>query len=209
MKANRFNIDEIKKRISKSDEAAFRELFDNYYPRLLNYAFVIVKNHESAEDIVLEVLHSIWERRTKLKDIERFENYLYVCTKNKTLDYHRLNSKLIKVSFSEPHYKEYITHQNPEKQFINKELVDIIDQSILDLPEKTRLVYRLIKEDGLKYQEAADLLGVSVKTVNNQLLAAMKTIRTSVTEYLTKDQQSPLLRTLKSTAFSIRKHHLE
>ncbi len=71
MKSIQFNIDKIKKRISKSDETAFRELFNNFYPRLLNYAFVIVKNNESAEDIVLEVLHTVWERRTRLKEIDR------------------------------------------------------------------------------------------------------------------------------------------
>jgi RNA polymerase sigma factor (sigma-70 family) len=136
-----FNIDKIKKGISKSDKAAFRELFNNFYPRLLNYAFVIIKNHEAAEDIVLEVLHSIWERRTKLKEIDRFENYLYVCTKTKTLDYHRKNSRLLKISFNDPHYKEYITHQDPEKQLIHKELFEVIDTAILNLPEKTRLVY--------------------------------------------------------------------
>jgi len=201
LKASLFNIDKIKKRISKSDEPAFRELFNYYYPRLLNYAFVIVKNHESAEDIVLEVLHSIWVRRGKLNEIDRFENYLYVCTKNKTLDFHRLNTNLLNVSFSEPHYEEYITHQSPEKQLINKELFDIIDNAILDLPEKTRLVYRLIKEDGLKYQEAADLLGVSVKTINNQLLSAVKIVRKTVTDYMSGDRPNSIARALNSLIF--------
>jgi RNA polymerase sigma-70 factor (family 1) len=201
MKISRFDIYDIQKRICNSDEKAFRELFDYYYPRLLNYVFVIVKNHESAEDIVLEVLQSVWERRMKLMAIDRFENYLYVCAKNKTLDFHRKNTRLINLNFDEPHYEEFITYQNPEQQLINQELFYIIDHAILALPEKTRLVYRLIKEDGLKYQEAADLLGVSVKTVSNQLLSAMKLIRQSVTDYLSKDKQSPIFRTLKTLLF--------
>lgn len=198
MEVNKANIDNLVKRIAKSDESAFRELFNRYYPRLLNYTFVIVKNHESAEDIVLEVLHSIWERRANLSNIDRFENYLYVCTKNKTLDYHRKNSKLLNASFGEPHYKEYITHQSPEQHLLNAELIQILDDAILKLPEKTRLVYRLIKEDGLKYQEVADILGVSVKTVNNQLLSAMKSIRSNVTKYFSNDRQSPGFMTLRS-----------
>ena len=95
LKLSSFNIEKIKKKIGRSDRLAFRELFNNYYPRLLNYSFVIIKNHESSEDIVLEVLHSIWEKRDKLKWIERFETYLYVCTKNKTLDQIRKNSKFL------------------------------------------------------------------------------------------------------------------
>ncbi len=201
MEIKRFDIDGLVKRIAKSDEAAFRELFNQYYPRLLNYTFVIVKNHESAEDIVLEVLHSVWEKRAKLNEIDRFENYLYVCTKNKTLDYHRRNTGLLNASFGRPHYEEYITHQNPEQHLLNKELTEIIDKAVLNLPEKTRLVYRLIKEDGLKYQEVADLLGVSAKTVNNQLLSAMKSIRSSVTDYFSSDRQRPGFMTLQSLFF--------
>ena len=162
---------------------------------------MIIKNHESAEDIVLEVLQMIWEKREELDMIDRFESYLYVCTKNKTLDRHRVNSKLLNVSFSEPHYQEYITHQNPEIQFLNRELLEVIDRAILDLPEKTRLVYRLIKEDDLKYQEAADILGISVKTVNNQLVSAVKSIRIKVTDYLSREIPSPMFKILKTLVF--------
>lgn len=201
LKSSSFNIEKIKKKIGRSDRLAFRKLFNNYYPRLLNYSFVIIKNHESAEDIVLEVLHSIWEKRDKLKWIERFETYLYVCTKNKTLDQIRKNSKFLNVSFSKPHYKEYITHQNPEIQYLNMELLDIVDIAILNLPEKTRLVYRLIKEDGLKYQEVADVLGVSVKTINNQLVCAVKSVRETVTNYFSEQKQNPVVRSVKSLSF--------
>lgn len=201
MKSTIFNIDELKNKIQRSDKSAFRQLFDHFYPRLLNYSFVIVRNHESAEDIVLEALQMIWEQREKLERIDRLESYLYVCTKNKALDRHRKNSKLLNVSFSEPHYKEYITHQNPEIQFLNRELLEVIDRAILGLPEKTRLVYRLIKEDDLTYQEAADLLGVSVKTVNNQLVSAVKSIRISVTAYLSREKPTARFSVLKSLIF--------
>lgn len=186
-------LENLSARIANSDEKAFRQLFDSYYPRLLNYVFVIVKNHEAAEDIVLEVFNSIWERREKLVEVDRVESYLYVCARNKTLDHHRKNSKMMNVSFSEPNYKEYITHQNPESKLLSQELRDIIDHAILDLPEKTRLVYRLVKEDGLKYQEAADIMGTSVKTINNQLLKAVKSVREHVTAYLSEDQQKPIM----------------
>lgn len=200
MKKDNFNIDGLTKRISKSDEPAFRIIFEHYYPRLLNYAFVIIKNHESAEDIVLEVLHSVWERRSKISNIDNLSTYLYTCTKNKTLDYHKKQSRLINVGFDDCQYEEYVTHLNPEIRLINKELIEIIDQAILSLPEKTRMVYRLIKEEGMKYQEAAELLGVSVKTINNQLLSAMKEIRSCTARYLNSEKQNGFLRALKSIA---------
>lgn len=201
MQAHHFPIDEIKTKIAGSDEKAFRVLFDFIYPKLLNYAYVIVKNHQSAEDIVLEVLQNIWHQRIKLREIDRFESYLYICVKNKTLDYHRKNTKMINEEFSEPHFSEYVTHQNPEVDFLNKELLEILDRAILNLPEKTRLVYRLIKENGLTYQETAELLGVSVKTINNQLLHAVKTIRMEINNYLSSHERDNFLRALKSLIF--------
>lgn len=198
MNINRISIDEIKAEIARSDEKAFRQLFDFVYPKLLNYAFVIIKNHDSAEDIVLEVLNNVWQQREKLPKIDRFESYLYVCVKNKTLDYHRKNSRMIQEQFSEPHFSEYITHQNPENQLLNKELLETLDRAILCLPEKTRLVYRLVKEDGLSYQEAADVLGVSVKTINNQLLHAVKTVRNTITSYLSSHNNGGFFKSLKS-----------
>ena len=201
MKGNKFNIDKILKKVAKSDESAFKTLFYHYYSGLLNYAFVIVKNHESAEDIVLEVMHSIWERRSKLNEIKNFDAFIYISTRNKTLDYLKKNSRLIYINFDKPHYKESITHHNPEKYLLDQEFFDLIDKAVLSLPEKTRLVYRLIKEEGLKYQEAADLLGVSIKTINNQLLRAMKVIRENATAYLADDKKSRLFKNLGTLFF--------
>lgn len=191
----------MKEGVAKSDEKVFKSLFNYFYPRLLNYAFVIIKNHETAEDIVLEVFHNIWESRQKLKGVERLEHYLYVCVKNKTLDHHRKNSRMVQVGFDEPHYKEHITHQNPEQKVLDEELLEIIDHAILDLPERARLIYRLVKEDGLKYHEAADVLGISEKTVNNQLLRAMKVIRKQVADYMGQDKKTPFFKVFKSLLF--------
>ena len=84
---------------------------------------------------------------------------------------------------------------------ICKELLEKLDSSILELPDKSRLVYRLVKEDGLKYQEAADLLGISVKTVNNHLLSAMKSIRKSISKHLSEEKKNPILSSIKSFLF--------
>ena len=194
----KLRLEDLKIRISQSDKKAFKILFQAFYAKLLNYAFVIVKNHETAEDIVLEVFNTLWQKRTSLQSIARLDSYLYTCTKNKTIDFHRKNAKMMQVGFDDPCYREFISHQNPEKRLLNQELFDILDQAILDLPEKTRLVYRLIKEDGLKYQEVADLLGTSVKTVNNQLIQAVKVVRKHVSEYLNEETTSKGIQTKRS-----------
>jgi RNA polymerase sigma-70 factor (ECF subfamily) len=194
----KIQIDQILHRISRSDETAFRALVEYYHPRLLQYAYVILKSNEDAEDIVLEVLQGVWDRRQKIAEIERFDSYLYISVRNLALDHHRKNSRLLKVREDEPLYREHITHHNPEQSYLDRELVEIIDGVVLGLPEKTRLVYRLVKEEGLKYQEAADMMGTSVKTVNNQLLTAMKAIRKAVQAYLADDNDVSVFRVIRS-----------
>jgi RNA polymerase sigma-70 factor (ECF subfamily) len=198
----KFNIDKIKNGLLKSDETAFRDLFDQYYPRLLNYAFVIIKNHESAEDIVLEVLQHIWEKRATLNKVYNLPSYLYICVKNKTIDFHKKNSRLINTGFDKPHYEEYITSCNPENQLIDKELSDTINQAIMNLPEKARLVYRLVKEEGMKYREVAEILEISEKTVNNHVIRAMKAIRLEVTEYLKEDTSKATFKIFRNAILS-------
>jgi RNA polymerase sigma-70 factor (ECF subfamily) len=105
---------------------------------------------------------------------------------------------LLKVREDEPLYREHITHHNPEQSYLDQELIEIIDRVVLGLPEKTRLVYRLVKEEGLKYQEAADMMGTSVKTINNQLLTAMKAIRKAVQAYLADDHDASVFRVIRS-----------
>ncbi len=185
----------------ENDELAFRRLFDMYYARLLQLAYMILRNNELAEDTVLDVFTKIWSNRAKLPEIESFNKYLYVLVKNKALDQLRKNKDLIHVELTETTLSEHIVNQNPEKIILEQELVHKINQAILQLPEKCRMVYRLVKEEGHSYQDAADLLNVSRKTIDNHINLAMHRIRDSITEYLSsKDditgQQWKIIRTL-------------
>ncbi len=181
-----------------SDEKAFKKLFGYFYPGLLNYAFVIIKNHQIAEDIVLEVMQHFWERRHSIGNIENLTSYLYVSVKNKTLDQHKKNSRLIQVAFDKPHYEEIVTFRNPESTLLTEELAGVINQAIMKLPEKARLVFRLIKEEGMSYKEVAETLDISVKTVNNNMLRAMKAIRQEVTRYLRDEGLGQSMRVIRS-----------
>ena len=180
----RSRITFLKQRVYNSDIAAFKELFEYYYARLLNYAFVIIKNHGTAEDIVLEVMEQLWTKRSAILTIDNLTSYLYVCIKNRILDFLKKNSRLIHSPLGEKHYEEYITIRNPESNYLTEELIEVINNAILNLPEKARLVYRLVKEDGLSHKEVSEVLDISMKTVNNHIFRAMREIRLIVKKYL-------------------------
>ena len=167
-----------------NDERAFRQFFDIFYGRMLQLAHLILRNNELAEYTVLEVFAKLWEKRTSLPQIESINKYLYVLVKNKALDQLRRDKDLIHIELTETTLHEQVVGRNPEKVFLEKELLDKMNVAVLGLPKKCRMVYRMVKEEGHSYQDVADLLHVSRKTVDNHLNLAMRRIRESIADYM-------------------------
>ncbi len=185
MKRRSINIETIIARICENgDQIAFRELFDCYYPRLLHFSFSLIRNSVLAEEIVLDVFTTIWKNRQKLCEVEHIENYLFKATKNRTLNAVRDKKKdLVHIEVDSIDFKYIRTNQNPESDLLSQELYEKINEAIDALPEKGRIIYRMVKEDGLNYKQVAELLDISTKTVDSHLYSAVKKIRISIEDY--------------------------
>lgn len=83
---------------------------------------------------------------------------------------------------------------NPERLFLDDELRNLIYRTVENLPPRRKMIYKLIKDDGLKYKEVAALMEIAPKTVENHLDLAIKEIRQAVTAYLEgKKEKHPIL----------------
>lgn len=172
---NHLEIQQCLYKIASSEDAlSFKRLYRHYFSRLLQFSFVIVHAKEPAEEIVNDVFINLWRRRAQLYKIENPDVYFYVAVKNKSLDY-----------LSKNHLKESVDiHQlsegylqvslDPEEIMITSELKTKIEEQIEQLPSRCKLIFKLIREDGLKYKEAAAILNLSVKTVEAQMAIAVK-----------------------------------
>jgi RNA polymerase sigma-70 factor (ECF subfamily) len=159
-----------------NDEAAFEELFRSYFPRLLLFAEAVLKNRESAEEAVEDVFLKLWENRKVLPAVNNLNYYLLVAVKHRALDYLEKQKKHAIISLDDVEAEFGDIFVNPENTLISTENIRIIQTIINDLPSRCRLIFRLVKEDGLKYREAADLLNISVKTVETQMSLALSKI---------------------------------
>jgi RNA polymerase sigma-70 factor (family 1) len=168
---------------NNNDERAFRRLFDLYYAPLVQYSTYITGSLSLSEEIVSEVFVNVWKNRLKLTGIKNFKGYIYTSTKYKTIDYLRQSKNLVFFSVEKHDFEEYIVLDNPEDKFIEEEMTNRLDAAILKLPEKCRMIYRLVKEEQMKYREVAELLDISPKTVENQMIIAMKKIRAEISSY--------------------------
>lgn len=166
------------------DEQAYRKLFLHFHPVLFRFAFNMVKNAEQTEEIISDVMMKIWLMEAKLGQVEKLNLYLFTAVKNSAFNYLTAQKRvhtptgLDEVNMSIP------AHDNPEKRLLISEIQQLIEKAVADLPRQCQLIYRLIKEEGFAYKEVANILGVSLNTIETQMRIALKKIRMILDNYL-------------------------
>lgn len=180
------NIEELQRRIALyDDEPAYKEVFFTYYARLLRFAQTFVEDKQSAEEIVSDVMMKIWEKRKDLPNVINLRVYLYISTKNTALNYLAKQRKVEIVSIEHLNLDFVSNTLNPEQLMITAEMLRLINNAINALPPRCKLVFKLVKEDGLPYREVADILDISIKTIDNQLAIALRKIGEAINLKLT------------------------
>ena len=156
---------------------SFEQLYHCFYPFLHSFAFRIIKSNSSAQEIVSDVFVQLWKTRSGMKDIMNLKVFLYVAVKNTALNYisKAKKERICWVSeFSEP-LPTFLIH-DPYLDLEAKELRIRLHNVVNELPPRCKVIFKLIKEDGLKYTEAARVMKLSVKTIENQMGIALKKI---------------------------------
>lgn len=162
--------------IASGDESAFNQLFRCLYIRLVDFAANMLKARPPAEEIVNDVFVKLWQRRQYLPEVQKLKVFLYVAVKNGCYNYLRSNS-LWSVTVGIDQVASITSLQDPEADMAFRELQHRLNTIIAALPEQCRQVFRMVREDGLKYKEVAEVLQISPRTVETQLFRAIKKIR--------------------------------
>lgn len=158
---------------------AFDALVRAHYARLAAFAYRYLGSRDAAEDAVQEVLLKVWERRLAGTLAEPLA-YLYQATRNECLMAlrHRRRWQLTDVD------AERLTAARSADDADSDDVRAAVDAAIAALPERTRLVFTMSREQDLTYVEIAHLLGLSVKTVENQMSRALRLLRKSLGRFL-------------------------
>lgn len=183
-------IDEsLVKRFTSGDMKAFDCIYSIFNQKLQKFIFSLIKTETDTEDLVQEVFVKVWENRTKLKDHNSFDKYLFTIAYNTTIS-------LLRVRVKENQYVEYVKSvqvelDEPElidefnKDEINEKLNLLIDQ----MPPRQREVFKMKHFRNYSYKEIAETLGISVNTVENQIVKSHKYLK----KYLGKNYLPVLL----------------
>lgn len=171
----------LQHRIAVSDDQqAFLLLHQYFQPKLYRFAKAIVHNREDAEEVVEDVFVRIWQKRKTLDHVHNLKLYLYTATRNFALNYIRPRSGTEQLNIDDLNIELQTALPNPQEAAEHSEIRKVVNKAIEELPQRCKVIFKLVKEDGLKQKEVAELLHINIKTVENQLAIAIKRLALSI-----------------------------
>jgi RNA polymerase sigma-70 factor, ECF subfamily len=172
---------EIIRRIRQGDVGQFESLFRSSYVSLVRYAKTLIKDHDDAEEIVQDLFFRLWQDKEKLNIESSLNGYLFRSVHNRCLHFIEHN-KVVDRHAEEMLSRQTETQESPEDILHYKELQSRIARILERLPERCGQIFYMSRFEGLKYNEIAEKLSVSVKTVESNMGRALKEFRKELIE---------------------------
>ena len=170
------NEKELLSAISEGSKEAFTTLFDHYSPKILHIAGLVTHSLSGSEDILQDVFMKVWLRRGQLKEIADFNNWIFILTRN--LSINALN-KIARAEVKNQRLADYLplSDDNMGKALEFKDIQNLIREALLLLTDQQRRVFELARLHGMSREEIAKELDLSPNTVKMHLVRATRVVR--------------------------------
>lgn len=164
--------------IKNADEEAFKQFFELYVKKVYNFLFKHLQDKLEAEDLTQIVFMKIWNNRASIDLKKSIDAYVFTIAYHLVIDFYRHNNKHLKVDFSSDQLKEHPTSNLTAEDSLNKHHFESIYQTALEtLPPKRKEIFLMSRHMGMSNKQIADKLQISIKTVENQMTAALKSLK--------------------------------
>jgi RNA polymerase sigma-70 factor, ECF subfamily len=170
----------ILKDLKNNSESAFDELFRKYYKKLVFFAIKILKNQDTATEVVQDLFVNFWEKRHQLEPKISLQAYLYRSVYNNCVHLSKKEKKFQGDELSLINEPSEDFNNLLENNELEVRIYDLIEQ----LPPECKKIFKMSRFDELKYQQIADQLNLSVKTVETQMSRALKFLRQKLWDYV-------------------------
>lgn len=175
MKNEDLNLSELAKAIGNSDEEAFGMLFNGYSDNIYRFLLFRIKNPDVSEDLLQEVFLRVWKNRKSLDQHLSLKSYLFTIATN--LATNHFNRTLMTQRKEAELQVQKSDSRTPQSLFENQELHERLAAAIANLSEKNRITFMMCRYEGRSYKEVAELLNISVKTVESRMTQSLKELR--------------------------------
>jgi RNA polymerase sigma-70 factor (ECF subfamily) len=167
--------------LSASTHHDYEVIFRSYYERLCHYANMWLKDMDASEEVVQNTFVKLWEKRDSIQVESSIKSYLYRAVYNASIN--EIKHQKVKDNYANMHYNQEPSSELHSQSEL-KELETRIDKALKSLPEQCRLIFQMSRYQELKYREIADILNISIKTVENQMGKALRMMRMNLSDYL-------------------------
>jgi RNA polymerase sigma-70 factor (family 1) len=175
--------DNVLRSLAGGSEQAFKLVFDHYRAKVYRLALKFLKSSELAEEVVQEVFLKIWLKRAELGEIRSFDSYLFIATKNTTLD---ALKKLAARAAAEGDFaaKRYGVDDSIDHSMLEEQYLEMVRKSVALLPAQQARVFQMAKIDGLSHEAIAAEMNISRLTVKKHMANALQFIRLRLDRHL-------------------------
>ena len=184
MKLDINQVKNLQKKIVAGDTVAFESFYRLFFQRLHNFAMMYLHKKELAEEVVNDVMLKIWNKRAEIQQIENIETYLFTAIRNHSLNHLSQFSHYHVMYEPENGTMEMVNLSDPARLLEWKEIYHRLNLAIETLPDQCKTVFKLIREEGFKYKEVAEILNISPRTVETQLFRAVKKLDKIIEMYM-------------------------
>lgn len=171
-------------------QSAFKQVFDRYGNQMFNLAFGVCGNKSDAEDIVQESFAEIFRAISSFRGDAAISTWIYRITMNKALEAERRKKRkkrtavLVSIlGFGQREEYHSVTWEHPGIIAENKELAEILFKALEKIPESQRIAFTLHKTEGLEYKEVAEIMHISLSSVESLMHRAKTNLRKHLAEY--------------------------
>lgn len=170
------NIKNIVGAVALGNHEAFRTFYDTFYIKVYRFVHYFLTNKPDCENVVADVFYIVWEKRYLLKDVKNIEAYLFSICRNEAFRYIKKYKDKSLLSLDDMPVELAILPAAVEDQIIEKEMMQVYQNAINELPERCKLIFLMVREQKLSHKEIAEILSIKQGTVEIQMNIAIKKI---------------------------------
>lgn len=176
-------INNIILQLQQDNECAFKQLYEQYYSRVVAFIVGMIKKEDIANDLAQDVFVNLWLSRKRLNISQNLQNYIFVASRNSAINYLKKELAHVHEQIETVHEKIYVK-SNVEDSIYSREIHLLIEMVVSEMPKQRQHIYRMSREEGLSNNEIANKLGISKRSVENQLSMALKEIKQTILTYI-------------------------
>lgn len=180
---NTLSDEEILPELIAGRAEAFTVLYERYNRNIYQFVYKFVRSAALADDLTQEIFIKLWNNRQQLGHVDSFKGYLVTSAKNHTLD--KLKAALRSEKAMGEVVRNFIAQRKPtDERLMDTDYAEFLQNELVKLPERSREIFRLCRQEGRTYEEVAQELGISKSAVKNHMVFSMKVLKSAVEQEL-------------------------